>query len=82
MGFLNFFRQVVLEPNKAGSAAFRVAAHEVQVTEAKGALIALRAAEKVTNAALDELESAAAAVHKGRDAIHSRIENLQKSLGF
>lgn len=82
MGFINFFKKVVFEPNKTGSAAFRVAAHDVKVTEAKGAIIALKAAEKLTNVALDELESAAATVHKGRDAIQSRIDKLQAGLGI
>lgn len=74
---MNWFQKLFTE----GSAFARVAAHEAKVLEANGAIIALKAAEKVSNVALDELEAAAAEVHKGRDAIQSRIESLGKSLG-
>lgn len=80
--FKRLYTKVVLNAGTSGSAAFRVAEHDVKVMEAKGAIIALQAAEKVTNGLLDELEVAASKVHKGRDAIHSRIETLQKNLGF
>jgi hypothetical protein len=65
-----------------GSAFFKVAAHETKLAEFKGALIALTAAETVSNSVLGQLESAAVKVHAGRDAIQTRINNLSKSLGL
>lgn len=82
MNLFNFFRKVVLEPNTKGSVAFRVAEHDAKVAEAKGAIIALKAAEKSHHADLKELENAAADVRMGRDVVQLRIDNLQKGLGF
>jgi hypothetical protein len=80
--FKGLFTKFVFTTTTEGSAAYKVAVHEAKVLEARGAVIALKAAEKVTNSALDELEKAAAEVHAGRDAIHARIEKLSETLGF
>ncbi len=79
----SWFRSVPIGRVKAeGSAFFKVAAHEAKLTEAKGAIIALRAAETVSNSVLGELENAAERVHAGRDAIQTRLNALDKSLGL
>jgi len=80
--FTKLFRKTFATVKAEGSAAYRVATHETKVIEAKGVIIALKAAEKVSHAALDELEAAAAEIHKGRDAIQARIETLRGTLGF
>lgn len=87
MSLLTWFRGVftkafVVNAKAEGSAFFKVAAHETKLAEAKGALIALRAAETVSNAVLGELEMAAEKVHAGRDALQVRINALSASLGL
>jgi hypothetical protein len=79
----SWFRSASIQGIKAeGSAFFKVAAHEAKLVEAKGAIIALVAAETVSNSVLGELEQSAAKVHAGRDAIQSRLNALDKSLGL
>src|SRR5437763_318471 len=83
---MNWFRRLFVKfkllPGISGSATFKVATHDTKVTEAKGAIIALKAVEKSHNRDLDELEGAAASIHAGRDAIQSRVEKLQAGLGI
>jgi hypothetical protein len=78
--FRKQFASVLPGVTAKGSAFVRVAEHEALLLEAKGKVIALQAAEKVADEALNELASATSAIHSGRDRIASRIAAINSAL--
>jgi len=80
MGILDKIKGFGSNIENKGSAFVRAAEHEAKILEAKGKVVALKAAETVANAALDELEKLAAEVHAGRDAIQSRLDKVSALL--
>lgn len=67
-----YFPRTLSNLEAKGSAAARHALHEEEVLRAKGTAMALRTANQVLHAAIDEAEKIAAEVHESQDAVDAR----------
>lgn len=82
MGIFSSLWNKVRSANLAGkgSAFARVATHDAAITEAKGKIIALDAANKAHASAIYALEVSASKVHGVQSSIKSRLSALSSAL--
>lgn len=80
MSIKDTLKSVLKGAESKGSAFARIAEHEAQVLAHKGKLVAINAATKAAQSAIDELEQLTNEAHKGLDKVAERLRNLDARL--